>query len=94
MVLLRDLGLVAFLALTHSANAFYSKNGDVLNLDEKSFKKEILLSEHAAVSIVETRAIFFLSMRLIFYCELGLTCADVLGGRVNTPSLIRHTLFE
>lgn len=51
MVLLRELGLVAFLAMTHSANAFYSKNGGVLNLDEKSFKKEIMLSEHAAVRI-------------------------------------------
>lgn len=51
MVLLRELGLVAFLAMTHSASAFYSKNGGVLNLDEKSFKKEIMLSEHAAVRI-------------------------------------------
>lgn len=51
MVLLRDFGLVAFLAMTHSARAFYAKNGDVLNLDEKSFKKEIMMSEHAAVRI-------------------------------------------
>lgn len=51
MVILRELGLVAFLAMAHSASAFYSKNGGVLNLDEKSFKKEIMLSEHAAVRI-------------------------------------------
>ncbi|KAL0632635.1 hypothetical protein Q9L58_008483 [Maublancomyces gigas] len=49
MVLLRELGLVAFLALTHSANALYSKGGAVLNLDEKGFKKEILLSENVAI---------------------------------------------
>lgn len=53
MVLLRELGLVAFLALTHSANALYSKGGAVLNLDEKGFKKEILLSENVAVGITE-----------------------------------------
>lgn len=53
MVLLRELSLVAFLALTHSANAFYSKGGAVLNIDEKSFKKEILSSEHVSVSITK-----------------------------------------
>lgn len=53
MVLLRELGLVAFLALTHSANALYSKGGAVLNLDDKGFKKEILLSENVAVSITK-----------------------------------------
>lgn len=65
MVLLRELGLVAFLALTHSANAFYSKGGAVLNIDEKSFKKEILSSEHVSVSIAKP-------MRPGFYCGLVL----------------------
>lgn len=58
MVLLRELGLVAFLAMTHSANAFYAKNSGVLNLDEKSFKKEVLSSEHVAVSIREPKIVF------------------------------------
>lgn len=73
MVLLRDFGLVAFLALTHSARAFYAKNGEVLNLDEKSFKKEIMMSEHAAVRI----------WALGFCCGLGLIRIGVLGGRVR-----------
>ncbi|KAL7271586.1 hypothetical protein RUND412_005645 [Rhizina undulata] len=49
MVLLRELTLAALLAFAGGANAFYTKSSDVLMLDEKSFKKEILDSNYASI---------------------------------------------
>lgn len=49
MVHVRELTLAALL-LTGPASALYSKSGPIQLLDPKSFDKEILQSDHAAVS--------------------------------------------
>jgi hypothetical protein len=41
--------LTTLLALVAGANAFYEKSSGVLMLDAKSFKKEIMNSQHASV---------------------------------------------
>ncbi len=52
MLLLRELAVTTVLVLAGSANAsFYPKNSDVLVLDHKNFKNEILHSDNAAVSL-------------------------------------------
>ena len=48
MKLLRELAILALLAGVEAK--FYSAKSPVLDVDNKNFKKEILESEHAAVS--------------------------------------------
>lgn len=50
MVYIREVTL-AILLLAGPASAFYSKSGPIQLLDPKSFDKEVLQSDHAAVSI-------------------------------------------
>jgi len=49
MVLLRELSLAAFLALAGGVNAFYGKSSEVIMLDSKNFRREILNTEHASI---------------------------------------------
>jgi hypothetical protein len=50
MVCLKELALASLL-LTGSASALYSSKGPVIQVNEKNFKKEILDSNTAAVSL-------------------------------------------
>lgn len=49
MVQIKDLSLAAALLLAAPVHSLYSKSSPVLQLDQKSFEKEILQTEHAAI---------------------------------------------
>lgn len=51
MVHIRDITLAAAALLLARVSGFYTKSGPVLVLDAKSFEKEIIQSEHAAVRL-------------------------------------------